>query len=84
LRNTAGVPCRGEEHTPRADGVSVYYPFVLVELLGYSQAGDSEEDEVLLSFSDEDGCNVTIKVRLSVIAALLSRLSAPPDPSDSS
>jgi hypothetical protein len=38
----------------------------------------------LLSFSDEDGCNVTIKVRGSVIAALLSRLSVPPDPSDSS
>jgi hypothetical protein len=80
LRNTVGVPCRGEEHTSRADGVSVYYPFVLVELLAYTEVDDSEEGEVLLSFSDEDGCRVTVKVRRSVIAALIARLSAPPDP----
>jgi hypothetical protein len=38
----------------------------------------------LLSFSDEDGCRVTIKVRRAVIEGLLSRLSAPPDPSKDS
>jgi hypothetical protein len=81
LRNTVGVPFGREEHTPRANGVSVYYPFVLVELLGYTQVDDSEEDELLLSFADEDGCRVTVKVRRAVIAALIARLSAPPDPS---
>jgi hypothetical protein len=35
----------------------------------------------LLSFADEDGCRVTVKVRRAVIAALIARLSAPPDPS---
>jgi hypothetical protein len=53
-------------------------------LLGYSQVDDSEEDELLLSFSDEDGCRVTVKVRRAVIAALIARLSTPPDRSDDS
>jgi hypothetical protein len=50
-------------------------------LLEYSETDGAEDDEVLLSFSDEDGCRVTVKVRRAVIAALIERLAAPPDPS---
>ncbi len=70
-----------EEHTPRADGVSVYYPFALVELLDYRELNGREDGEVSLAFSDEDGCRVTVRIRRLLIAALVVRLSAPPDPS---
>lgn len=66
---------------PRADGVTVYYPFALVELLDYRRLDDNEGDEVLLAFEDEDGCRVTVRVRAVVIEALKARLAEPPDSS---
>ena len=66
---------------PRADGVTVYYPFALVELLGYRRVDDNEDGELLLSFEDEDGCQVTIRLRAAVAEALKSRLREPPDSS---
>jgi invasion protein IalB len=70
-----------EGYLRRADGVTVYYPFALVELLDYRQVDDNEGGEVLLSFEDEDGCHVTIRLRAAVVAALKSRLENPPDSS---
>jgi hypothetical protein len=35
----------------------------------------------LLSFLDEDGCQVTVRVRREVLEALKSRLAQPPDSS---
>jgi invasion protein IalB len=67
--------------TPRADGVTVYYPFALVELLSFREVDDNEAGEVLLSFMDEDGCQVTVRVRREVLEALKSRLAQPPDSS---
>ena len=70
-----------EVHTPRADGVTVYYPFALVELLGCRQVDDHEAGEILLTFEDEDGCQVTIRLRAVVVEALKARLCTPPDSS---
>jgi hypothetical protein len=70
-----------EGYTPRADGVTVYYPFALVELLGYRRVDDNEGGEVLLSFADEDGCQVTIRLRVAVAEALRARLGESPDSS---
>ena len=72
-----------EVHTARADGVTVYYPFALVELLDYRRLDDNEGDEVLLAFTDEDGCRVTIRMSAVVVEALKSRLCEPPDSSQS-
>ena len=68
---------------PRADGVTVYYPFALVELLDYRQTGEGEEGEVLLSFRDEDGAEVKIRMRRELVYVLCDRLAAPPDSSQS-
>ena len=63
---------------PRADGVTVYYPFALVDLLDYREAGDGGDGEVLLAFRDEDGCEVKIRLRRELADALRSRLASPP------
>jgi hypothetical protein len=68
---------------PRADGVTVYYPFALVELLDCRQIDDDGDGEVLLSFRDEDGCEVKIRLQRRLIEALRARLAAPPDSSHS-
>ncbi|HXU43552.1 MAG TPA: hypothetical protein VN675_14590 [Burkholderiales bacterium] len=67
-------------HTAQASGVTVYYPFALVDLLGYRQADDAD-GEVLLSFMDEDGCQVSIRLRRHLVEALKARLHVPPDSS---
>ena len=66
---------------PRAAGVTVYYPFALVELLDYREADDDRGGEVLLSFLDEDGCQVTLRIRRELAEALRERLASPPDSS---
>ena len=38
-----------------------------------------ETGEVLLVFEDEEGAQVTVKVRQAVLAELLERLARPPD-----
>lgn len=67
--------------TARADGVTVYYPFALVDLIDYREVGEDKDGEVLLSFIDEDGCQVTIRLRRELVEALLARLAQPPDSS---
>ena len=67
--------------TARADGVTVYYPFALVQFLGYREVDDNEGGEVLLSFLDEDGCQVTVRLRRAVAEATCARLARPPDSS---
>ena len=65
--------------TPTPSGLSVYYPFVLVELLGFSKAdGHEETGELLLSFLDESGCRVTIKLSEPLAGELARRLGMPP------
>jgi hypothetical protein len=66
---------------PRADGVTVYYPFALVDLLDYREADEGEDGELLLSFRDEDGAEVKIRVSRELIEVLKARLSTPPDSS---
>jgi hypothetical protein len=59
--------------------VAVYYPFALVELKEFTKSDDYEETgELLLVFEDHEGAKVTLKVRESLIAGILQRLSQPP------
>lgn len=68
-----------EAPTNRDTAVSVYYPFALVDLLEYREADEHKETgELLLSFLDQDGCKVTLRVRRDVIEALAARLATPP------
>jgi hypothetical protein len=66
---------------PRADGVTVYYPFALVDLLDYQAVDDDGDGGVLLSFRDEDGAVVKVRLRRELVELLKSRLGAPPDSS---
>lgn len=66
---------------PRADGVTIYYPFALVDLVAYREVDEDEDGEVLLSFIDEDGCQVTVRLRRKLVAQIQARLGAPPDSS---
>lgn len=66
---------------PRADGVTVYYPFALVDLIDYRKADDDGDGDVLLSFYDEDGCQVTVRLRRGLVESLKARLDTPPDSS---
>jgi len=71
---------RAKEVKTGTRGVAVYYPFALVELKEFSKSDDYEETgELLLIFEDSDGAQVTLKVRESVIAEMLERLSKPPE-----
>lgn len=64
----------------RRDGVSVYYPFALVELIDYLEADGYEEcGDVLLSLRDEDGVMVTVRLSAALARALQERLGQPPD-----
>jgi hypothetical protein len=72
---------RERSDTARADGVSVYYPFALVDLIDYRKVDDDGDGDVLLSFYDEDGCQVTIRLRRGLLESLKARLDAPPDSS---
>ena len=73
--------CAREVHTARVDGTTVYYPFALVELVDFRQADEAEDDEVLLSFMDEDGCQVSVRLRKELVEALKDRLCVPPESS---
>jgi hypothetical protein len=60
--------------------VSVYYPFALVELVGYFESDDyGDTGDVLLVFLDSDGCQVTLRVARGAAQALEQRLSSPPE-----
>jgi len=73
--------CAPEVHTARSDGLTVYYPFALVDLLDYCQADDDKEGEVLFAFMDEDGCRVSIRMRRELVDELKQRLCVPPNSS---
>ena len=66
---------------PRADGVTVYYPFALVDLLDYRAVDEGGDGELLLSFRDEDGAVVKVRLRRELAELLKSRLGGPPDSS---
>jgi len=61
--------------------VTVYYPFALVELLDYRQVDDGEDGELLLSFRDEDGAEVKVRLRRELADEIVKRLAAAPDSS---
>jgi len=64
----------------RRDGVSVYYPFALVELIDYLEAdGYEATGDVLLSLRDEDGVMVTVRLSAALARALHDRLGQPPE-----
>ena len=54
----------------RASGLSVHYPFAIVEFLGCDKLDEADAGELLLRFRDEDGCSVTLRVKLEVLAGL--------------
>lgn len=65
--------------TPHA--ISVYYPFALTGLVSFVQGDDYEETgDVLLILTDEEGCQVTLRLRTPLAAALAARLQSSPDP----
>ena len=66
---------------PRADGVTVYYPFALVDLLDINAVDEDGDGELLLSFRDEDGAVVKVRLRHELVEVLKSRLGGPPDSS---
>lgn len=61
--------------------ITVYYPFALTDLVRYVEGDDYEDTgDVLLIFIDEEGCQVTLRLRPPLAAALATRLQSPPDP----
>ena len=66
--------------TPKgAQGVSVYYPFALVEFVEAAKTDEHEQTgEVLLHFVDSDGCQVTLRISELALLRLRERLNAWP------
>ena len=70
-----------EARTAASNALSVYYPFCLVDLVAYRESEDVEDTgEVVLSFLDDDGCQVTLRLSPHAIEALRKRVPDPPDP----
>jgi hypothetical protein len=70
-----------ETATAATHALSVYYPFCLIEVIGLREGDDhAETGEVLLSFLDADGCQVTLRLSPHALAALRKRITAEPDP----
>ena len=69
-----------EALTPKgAQGVSVYYPFALVEFVDVAKTDEHDQTgEVLLYFLDSDGCQVTLRLSEYALLQLRERLSAWP------
>jgi hypothetical protein len=64
--------------TPHA--ISVYYPFALTGLVSFVQGDDYEETgDVLLILTDEEGCQVTLRLRSALASELAARLQSPPE-----
>ena len=64
--------------TTRADGVSVYYPFPLLELVDIGKTDEhAQTGEMLLYFLDSDGCQVTLRLSEYALAQLRAKLSEP-------
>ena len=70
-----------EAPTAGSNALSVYYPFCLVDLIACRESEDVEDTgEVLLSFLDADGCQVTLRLSPRALEALRKRVTDPPDP----
>lgn len=52
---------------------------MLVEFLDYQALDDTQAGEVLLTFLDEDGCRVSVRMRRSLVTDLTKRFAYPPD-----
>lgn len=60
--------------------ISVYYPFALTDLVRLVEGDDyAETGDVLLVLTDEEGCQVTLRLRSALVAELASRLQSPPE-----
>ena len=69
-------PPRRQPTQARADGISVYYPFPLLELVDIGKTDEhAETGEVLLYFLDSDGCQVTLRVSEYALTQLRAKLS---------
>ena len=65
---------------PDSSGIAVYYPFALVALREFVRSDDYEDTgDLLLIFQDQEGAQVTIKLRDYAVAQILERLQRPPD-----
>jgi hypothetical protein len=74
---------RAEAPMPTPHAISVYYPFALTDLVRYAEGDDYEQTgDVMLVLIDEEGCQVTVRMRSSLAERLASRLQSPPDPRD--
>ena len=63
--------------TPQPEGVSVYYPFALVELLDITKTDEHEETgELLLHFLDADRSRVTVRLTPVALDQLRARLGS--------
>src|SRR5688500_15723004 len=64
--------------TPQgSEGLSVYYPFALVELLDITKTDEHEErGELLLHFLDADGTRVTVRLTPVALDQLRARLGS--------
>ena len=59
----------------RHNGLSVHYPFAIVECLGCDQLEEpGDAQEFLLRFRDEDGCAVTLRIRQPALERLAEAL----------
>jgi len=74
-----GIACAHGGIKTGKNGIAVYYPFALVALKEFAKSDDYEDTgDLLLIFQDEDGAQVTLKVRDSAVSELVERLSRPP------
>lgn len=61
--------------------ITVYYPFALTDLVRFVEGDDYQDTgDVLLILTDEEGCQVTLRLRSALVAELASRLQSPPEP----
>ena len=69
-----------EDATAATHALSVYYPFCLIEVIGLRESDDhADTGEVLLSFLDADGCQVTLRLSPHALAALRKCVPEAPD-----
>ena len=69
--------CKESSTAKPRHAVSIYYPFALVELADIGETDEHEETgEVMLSFLDSDGCQVTLRLTQQALEQLCQRLEA--------
>ena len=74
-----GIACAHGGIKTGKNAIAVYYPFALVALKEFAKSDDYEDTgDLLLIFQDEEGAQVTVKVRDAVVSQIAERLSRPP------